>query len=383
NGSKIRILNLIKQIQSTHQVTLLTLTPEEIDRARQEEIGRFCARVHVLVVPKYAPKNTRALVGLFSAMPRSLYATTSLEADRTIRQLAAASDLVVLSELGMLPYVFCADDRPVILDDPELGTIRDRMVNTPSVKERVRHALTWYKLSRFLRRALRRVMACTVVSDGERMHLQRAAPWYRRIRVVPNCLDLKEYASAYGSPRPDTLIFSGALTYSANLQAVQWFLEKVWASVLVHAPHARFVVTGAFNHAQMSVLRQHRGVEFAGYLPDVRPAIAESWISVVPLQTGAGTRLKILEAMALGTPVVSTTKGAEGLAVTPERDILIADSPADFAAQTMRLLRSSALRAELAQNGRQLVRAKYDWDRAGAQFRDLIVEVVQGQFADG
>jgi polysaccharide biosynthesis protein PslH len=107
----------------------------------------------------------------------------------------------------------------------------------------------------------------------------------------------------------------------------------------------------------------------------VRIPVSEASVCVIPIRQGGGTRIKILEAMALGTPVVATSKGAEGLDVTPEHDILLADEPAAFAAQVLRLLSDGGLRERLSTNARRLVEGKYDWRNIGRRFVDLVEEV--------
>jgi glycosyltransferase involved in cell wall biosynthesis len=117
------------------------------------------------------------------------------------------------------------------------------------------------------------------------------------------------------------------------------------------------------------------GVTFSGYLPSVADAVRKSWALVVPLRKGGGTRLKILEALALGTPVISTRKGIEGLDVEPDTHVLVADTPQEFADATCRLLQDAALRTRLTEAGRALVEEKYDWAIIGRQLSDLITEV--------
>ena len=119
------------------------------------------------------------------------------------------------------------------------------------------------------------------------------------------------------------------------------------------------------------------GAELTGYLNDIRPAVAQSWACVVPLRVGGGTRLKILEAMALGTPVVSTSKGAEGLAVTHGENILIADDPGDFAQAVVCLLGDESLRAKLSANGRRLVEERYSWKTCAHRLEQLLYQVIE------
>jgi glycosyltransferase involved in cell wall biosynthesis len=136
-------------------------------------------------------------------------------------------------------------------------------------------------------------------------------------------------------------------------------------------------ITGRSNGVVLNELSLSDGVEFTGYLDDIRPTVGSSWVCVVPLREGGGTRLKILEAMALGTPVVSTSKGAEGLEVTHGENILVADDPAEFARHTLAVLKDQQLRSRLSANARRLVETKYDWNMSGAKFEALLSELVE------
>ncbi|MCA1553515.1 MAG: glycosyltransferase, partial [Chloroflexi bacterium] len=138
-------------------------------------------------------------------------------------------------------------------------------------------------------------------------------------------------------------------------------------------------ITGSTQGVALNGLALDDQVELTGYLPNVHEAVASALACVVPLRIGGGTRLKILEAMALGTPVVSTPKGAEGLAVTHEEHLLIADEPQTFAREAVRLLREPALRNHLKTNARRLVERHYNWNTIGAAFNDLVHSVVDSR----
>lgn len=375
NGSKLRISNLIRQLSVEHQVFLVSFRPPErvIDGQAERLALTDCAAVQTAPYLGYQSGSLKALAGLFAPRPRSLVASHSPEfAALTAHAVREhRPELVVASELDMLPYARAQHDAPILLDDLEVAVYRDALRGARSLKARVRATLTWAKLGAYLRRELPHVAACTVVSEQERDNLRVIAPAYDRVSVVPNAVDVASYAGAYAPPQPDTLVFSGSLSYAPNYDGLRWFLQEVLPRVQQNVSNVRLRVTGSTQGIDLAGLPSNSAVEYTGYVDDVRPVIAESWAAVVPLWQGAGTRLKILEAMALGTPVVSTSKGAEGLAATPGTEILVQDAPEAFARGVVDLLRSPARRKQLAAAGIDLVRARYDWQVVGADVRAL------------
>jgi glycosyltransferase involved in cell wall biosynthesis len=156
---------------------------------------------------------------------------------------------------------------------------------------------------------------------------------------------------------------------------MHYFLDEIYPLIRAQEPEVSLAITGSTSGVDLAGLPLGAGAETVGFVEDVRPLVAGAWAVVAPIRQGGGTRLKILEAMALGTPVVATSKAAEGLSVTSGRDILIADGPDAFAACVVQLLRDAALREYLAGNARQLVELEYDWQAIGQRFVDLIEEV--------
>ena len=139
------------------------------------------------------------------------------------------------------------------------------------------------------------------------------------------------------------------------------------------------MVTGSTKGVPIDTLPHYRDGAFTGRLEDIRPIVRGAWASVVPLRLGGGTRVKVLEALALGTPVVSTSKGVEGLNLVSDQEALIADRPSDFAAQTVRLLSDPGLRRELARRGRRRVERDYGWAAAGDKLREVVERVVDAR----
>jgi glycosyltransferase involved in cell wall biosynthesis len=151
-----------------------------------------------------------------------------------------------------------------------------------------------------------------------------------------------------------------------------WFLQEVYPRIRAQAPDVSLTITG--DHAGLP-LPPADHVTLTGFVDDVRPLIAAAWVSLVPLRVGGGTRLKILEAMALGTPVVATSKGAEGLDAQHGEHLLIANGPEAFAESVIRLLQEPGLRRRMADNAYQLVQEKYDMAALMPRFLDLVERV--------
>jgi glycosyltransferase involved in cell wall biosynthesis len=364
NGSKIRIYNLLKYLGQRYRVTLFSFA--EADEARLEEVEhlrQFCERVEVIAKPHYNPGALKATLGYLSRWPRSLVDVYSPEMEALISSTVAEPyDLVIASQLQTLRYLDLVPHSPAILDDIEIAIFRDRVTQAVGTQSRLRAQLTLSKVENALRDLLTRGVTFSVVSPEEQRLMQSFAPADARIVVTPNGVDTEFHIpNADVSVEPDSLIYTGALTYDANLDAVRYFVREVWPQVRAHHPQARFSVTGDTTGVDLTGIIGVPGVRLTGHLPSVTEALRRSHALIVPLRQGGGTRLKILEAMALGVPVISTYKGAEGLSVTDEKNILLADTPVELAAAVNRLFRDRALADHLRTNARTLVEVEYDW----------------------
>jgi polysaccharide biosynthesis protein PslH len=376
NGSKIRIYNLLRSLAAEHEVTLLSFAENgDATPARIAHLQTFCEQVEAVPKPLYNPGGVKALLGYLSRWPRSLVDVYSDAMAERVRALSPSADAIIASQWQTMRYLELAPTIPAIFEEAELIGFQNAVTQASSPAQRFRAQLTLSKVKGALERLIERGAAITVASPDEKRTIEAFAPSGARLAVVPNGVDTELNQPGSEAPAPNTLIYPGAVTYDANLDAVRYFICDVLPLVRQQIPDANFTVTGGTGSVDVSELAAQPGVTFVGYLPEVAPAIRSSWAVVVPLRTGGGTRLKILEAMALGTPVIATRKGAEGLNVTHGENILLADQPADIAQAVVTLLGDPALRARLAQNGRVLVEREYDWRIAARRLNELI-EVV-------
>lgn len=376
NGSKLRILNLLQGLAAHHDVSLLSfIDPSEAaaaDPAGQQAALQALRSVDMAPWKPYRPQSAAARLAFLSSTPRSHVATFSEEMKAKIG-LAIDSgnpDLIIASQWTMASYSLYFQGRPALFEEVELGVMHDGFASAGSHWGRLRGSLTWSKQKRYLRQILPAFQSCTVASARERTLLQAIAPSYKHVHVLPNCVRVSEYACS-AQTRPHSLVFTGPFRYHANYDAMGWFLREIMPRVQARCPQMELTITG--DHGNLP-LPPTPNVTLAGFVEDVRSVAAGAAISIAPLRIGGGTRLKILEAMAMRVPVVATSKGAEGLNVKHGEHLLIADTAEAFADAILRLDSDAALRRQLIENAYRLVCAEYDWGVMLAQFLNIVDE---------
>jgi sugar transferase (PEP-CTERM/EpsH1 system associated) len=206
-----------------------------------------------------------------------------------------------------------------------------------------------------------------VTSERERNILKGLLP-KNLIEVVRTGVDIEAFSGTYSEQEvPHQIIFTGTMNYYPNIHAVLFFARQCWPLIRAQVPDATWQIVGRYPPPEVLRLNELPGVTVTGSVPDVRPYLAASAVAIAPMQIGSGTRVKILEALAMRKAVVSTEVGYQGLAVESEKHLLIADQPEMFAQAVVELLRNPSLRIALGNAGRALVEAEYSWEQARAQ----------------
>lgn len=376
NGSKIRILNLLRGLAPHHEVTLLSFSDQPEVSREAAQIRSLCSEVHIVPWREFDPHSLRAKLGFLSFQPRWLIDTFSPEMAQQISQRLGGGkyDLIIASQLPMAAYHPFFNDVPAIFDELELGLSVEDLRGAMGWLQRLRRRFTWFKFHFYLSRLLKHIRAVSVVSNEERELVARYFPRVKKITVVPNGMDVDGYAGMTLAPKPHTMIFTGSFRYRVNHEAMVWFVGEVFPLVLDQIPDAELIITG--DNLNLPLPLQNN-VHLTGYVDDVRQWIANSAVALAPLWSGGGTRLKILEAMALGVPVVATSKGAEGLEACNGEHLLIADSPDEFASHIMNLMQDRVLADRIASNARRFVKANFDRSIVMPRFLQLVEQTVR------
>jgi glycosyltransferase involved in cell wall biosynthesis len=379
NGSRIRAYNLLKTLSASHNVSMISLYQSDSKIERVDALNDICRVISLHEAKSFKPGTIKSIAGYFSVKPRSFIDTF----DPTIKTAVMTGitqtkpDAIVVSELAAMIYMPERPVIPVILDALEMGLMCRYASDSHGLKSLARQ-LTLLKHRRFITDILKRTALYTCVSDDELRLCSSFFPCSAG-SVIPNGVDTEHYTPNDRKPEFGILVYNGALTYSANLGAVRYFCESIQPLLLERIPEARMLVTGRTTGVDLTGIEGCPGIELTGYVDDIRTVLNRSSICIVPLRQGGGSRLKILEAMAAGIPVVSTSVGAEGLNCVPGKHLLIADEPDSFVSAIESILTDAELAERLSSEARLLVENQYSWKTIGQR----LVGLVDGAVAHG
>lgn len=378
-GGKIRTLNILKQLAVEFKVHLVCFSFEANDKdyvCELEGIG-----VNVTLVPMTETSFLQKINWLmFHGLPISMvkYHTRSME--QAIQDLIKAKkfDAVHVDHLHMAHYLTCFRKMPCMLDEHNIEyKILQRCAQVEkSWPKRVAYQEQSRKMNAFESRMAEQFSCVFTCSTDDRILLNKITNGQVPIYVVPNGVDTKFFQPTSGVEMEDALVFTGSMDWLPNDDAITYFCQEILPLIWQRAPHIRLYVVGKSPSVAVKELAaKDKRVIVTGRVDDVRPFIVKSKLFVVPLRVGGGTRLKILEAMAMGKAVVSTSIGAEGIMYTANENISIADTPGDFAQKVVETINNPVLIKTLGNSGRGLVLEQYDWDVVGRQLRHFYRKV--------
>ncbi|NPV25597.1 glycosyltransferase family 4 protein [Bradyrhizobium aeschynomenes] len=389
-GAQARMHGLMTQLARRHDLTAVMLVDDafDIDECRQA-MKTYCRDV-VLVRNPYGrdglAKRLLQLRSMVSArsFDRLRVALPDLQRvlDRVLR--ATRFDIVNLE----FPYLGHCDFRQapageplprLIVDSHEIAydLARQFAETGASLGRRLYAGANWRKLRREELAAYDGADGVYLCSIDDEKRLHEDLP-QARTAVIPNAADIAFYQPRGTDPAPDgrTLVYFGLLSTVPNIDAVMHFVQDIWPGIAARHPDARCKIIGGRPPPSLLALAGPR-VELTGFVPDLRPHLAAAAAVVVPLRLGGGTRLKIVEAMAMGKAIVSTSLGAEGIDAKPGRDILIEDDPSSFADAVSRLLAEPDLAARIGGSARELAVDKYAWSAAARALESFYYDILE------
>jgi glycosyltransferase involved in cell wall biosynthesis len=376
-GGQIRTLGILGWLARWHEVHYVAYEdpahPEGPRRA-SEYSARAYPIPHAVLDKRAIRFAAQVAAGVFSRAPVAISLYDSPELKRFLEALLSREsfDRMVVDFLAMAFSCPRLERSVLFQHNVETMIWRRHAENARDPARKLYFRLQANRLFAYERQACRaagHIIAVSAVDAG----LMRTLFGAERISQIPTGVDLEYFARPAFSERVADLVFVGAMDWRANADGVGYFVREVLPLIRRRRPGCTFIIAGRNPPPGIAGLaRKDTRVRVTGTVPDVRPYLWGSGVSVVPLRIGGGTRLKIYEAMAAGIPVVSTTVGAEGLEVHPPDDIRIADRPEDFAAHCLELLESVDENRRMAARGREMVAASFSWERVACRFAEVL-----------
>lgn len=370
SGAAIRNMGIIRGLAAAgHRLSLVSFAEKAPDKA-SNPLFELCEEAHIVATPRHG-KLKRIVKLMGSGQADVAFRLTSAEFRRILSRLleANAYDLIQFSGIELacyLPLITPAKkSAKVVYDALNAEAELQRVVAqvdqgvTRRLPAAIYSTIQSTRLQRYEREICRAVDAVIAVSEQDRDFLLEhgGAP----VRVIPNGIQVAEYKPAEAARAPCQLVFSGKMDYRPNVDAVEWFHSAVYPLVRERNPQARLLIVGRNPHRRLQHLADDGYVRVTGWVESVLPYLHEAAVYIAPLRMGSGTRLKILEAMAAGCAVVSTSIGAAGLNDEVKGPICIADDAAAFARAIVALLDDEKRRRELGALARERVSRHYDW----------------------
>ena len=382
-GGKIRSYNILRELAREHSVTFFSFYaahPSDSHPTLKDFFERVVCLPLSLPVPKSRAEIVDYGIRLFSSQPYLITKYCRSKVNDELRALLQHEtyDVIVcdfLSPAGIIPWE-SRTPKVVFTHNVEAVIWRRHYEVATNPLWKAISWWEWRKTAAAEKRYLRLADRVLTVSDTDRDSFATFLDT-RKITVIPTGVDVDYFQPLPGAEIPDSLVFTGSMDWLPNEDAIFYFVEAILPLIKQQHPSVSLEVVGRNPSRKLeALLEAEKSVRLTGWVEDIRPFLARGSACIVPLRIGGGTRLKIFEAMAMGKAVVSTTVGAEGLPVQNAENILLADTPKDFAASVVSLLRNSDQRRRLGAAARRLVQENYSWPKVAESFSRVLQDVL-------
>ncbi len=364
-GGKIRIWHILKGLAKGHEVHFLALCDPMPDSAIQKQLDSVIASAQ-LIPQSPRSRQIGGLLAMLRGMPYHVGAQQSTAMSKAIRQFSAQlqPDIVFVNTIWMAPYLTQIPDARAVIDQQNA----DRQwweSYSQSTRNPLKRRLVQFNgalVRRFEHRKYPKFKLCFSVCEEDRVITQPLMATSGRVVVAPNGVDTRFFEPMSIDIVQNTIAFVGSMDVAANIAAVHYFVEHVLPIIWQTKPELRFIAIGRRPHHSVRHLAKNQLIEVTGTVDDVRPHLAQAQVVVLPHTGAGGTKLKVLTSMAMEKAIVATPASVRGLNVEPNRDLLVAKTPSDFAEQVVRLIEDPNLCIQLGKRARQTVEAQYSWD---------------------
>ena len=370
-GDKITTSKLIECMRRTHEVRCVAFSHGAQDEEGARELERMGLAIRTVPYRDRAAK-LGALPLLLTQQPLTLGVYGSAALQRIVDEEIAQSDLAYAYSSSMGAFLERHGSKPRVMHFGELDSDKWRQyagsATFPMSWVYAREQRTLLEFERRIARSFSENVVCTPLEE----QVFRARIPDASCVVLRNGVDLERFHPRANAPEPNEIVFTGVMDYHPNVDGCVWFAREILPLVRARVPAVRFTIVGSSPTRAVRELAALEGVRVTGFVPDTREHLRRATLAVAPLRIARGIQNKVLEALAMGLPLVGTTQATQGVEGVSGRDYLVADDPAGFAAAIMQLLTEPARARELGAAGRAFVERQYDWEQTLAPLEPLL-----------
>lgn len=379
-GDKLRSFNEIKFLSKKHQISLVCLTDNKKDIDHAHELSPYCHSINIVFLSKIQSK-VQSLLALVSSKPLSLsyFYSRELKAIVDLKLREECYDVIFIYCSSMAQYVEHVQNIPKVIDLVDIDSEKWRQYSThASFPMKYLYRLEGFRLRKYEVLLARTFQHCFFVSEKEADDFRKVVCRCPTVTPILNGVDSELFRPSPEPYDPHSLVFTGAMDYFANVEAVLYFVREILPLIQNIVPNVKFYVVGSNPTKEIVVLpKTYPSVIVTGYVDSVQPYVANSAVFVAPMRIARGVQNKILESMAMGVPVVTTSLGFEGITAILNKDIFVADLPKCFANQVIQLMQDYNLRRTISEESRKTVVNFYDWKTNLEKLEQILNNVIK------
>jgi polysaccharide biosynthesis protein PslH len=396
-GPKVRSYYVLRQLSQKHRVTLLAFSRSDDTPASIKHLLDFCEEVHLVKMHRSLFRNILAMVESLLTRKSFIISRDFIpEMARTIDNLIKTKqfDAIHADQLWMAQYALrarkIAPDLKLLLDEHnacfqiwmrlavgERNPLKRLLLEREWNRLREYEAYTCSQFDHIVTVTEENHNTLRSLVDSQKKQSEKSGfqETQKRFSIIPICIDTNSILPVQTIPGSLDVLHIGTMFWMPNIEGVLWFAREVWPKVIAQIPQATFTIAGKKPPAEIHGLSKNgagkSSIQVIGYIPDLQPYLTKAGVFIVPLLSGSGMRVKIIDAWCWGLPIVSTSIGAEGIHFDPGKNILIADDPEDFANAVVKILHEPLLAQMLSLNGRRWVEENYNWRTVYTQWDSI------------
>jgi len=382
SGHRLRTYNTLRDAALRHNVFFLGFAKSMEDLQYTESLREFCKSADVFVIPDDISKKSlmkSLILNLFSILPYTAQKYYTKDMRRRMGEILEGNriDIVHFDMLHLARYRHDIPALPTVMIEHNVESLRLKRLamNSSNPVLKIFLYLQYMKLYSFEKRECSRFNVCAPVSEYDRDCISEMSP-SANLRVVPNGVDTKYFSPGKEKIVPKSLVWVGGMKDLYNREAVEYFCRFIFPLIMRDVPDVKFIAIGKSPAPTLEELaRTNHNIKIPGFVEDIRKVMREAAVYIAPMKSGGGTKLKVLNALSMAKPLVTTSVGAEGIDITDGVHFMLADDAVTFAAKTVKLLNNPALAKKLGDNGRKRMIEKYSWDIIGRQMDDIYNEL--------